>query len=39
MKLGSDFVIIARLVIAMIRAILEVLNGTNEDGNGEKVEV
>jgi hypothetical protein len=39
MKLGSDFLTIARLVMAIVRAILEVLNAGNEEGNGDKVEV
>lgn len=39
MQLGKDFVIVARLVIAIIRAILEVFNSNNGDTDGEKEKV
>jgi len=37
MKLGKDFVFIARLFIKIMSFLLEMFNQENEDGNGEKV--
>jgi hypothetical protein len=37
MKLGTDFVWIARLVIWLLKAILDFANSQNEEGNGEKI--